>query len=82
MEFLDCQTNNITILDLSGKPLLTNLYCWSNSLTSLDVSECTALQHFHCWDNLIPGTSCIKVNTTQWSCIPIDWNSGGVTYCL
>ena len=46
---LDCKTNRLSSLDVSGCTALTTLDCSSNDwLTSLDVSGCTALTKLYC----------------------------------
>ena len=49
---LDCFSNQLTSLDVSGCTALTSLSCSQNYLlTSLDVSTCTALTDLSCDDN-------------------------------
>ena len=48
---LDCSSNDLTSLDVSGCTALTDLSCYSNQLTSLDVSGCTALTDLSCHHN-------------------------------
>ena len=43
--------NRIITLDLSGNPLLRNIYCDNNILTSINVSECSDLKILFCGDN-------------------------------
>jgi len=38
LQTLDCDSNQLTSLDVSGCTALQTLYCYSNQLTSLDVS--------------------------------------------
>ena len=45
---LDCCSNQLTKLDVSGLTALTELNCSSNQLTKLDVSGCTALTYLVC----------------------------------
>jgi len=49
--YLNCYTNSLTSLDVSGLTALTYLDCYSNSLTSLDVSGLTALTYLRCFVN-------------------------------
>jgi hypothetical protein len=51
IKYLDCSLNNLTSLDLSNNPALTELYCSNNHLTSLDVSNCYSLGILHCFGN-------------------------------
>jgi hypothetical protein len=48
---LNCSSNSLTSLDVSGLTALTRLNCSSNSLTSLDVSGLTALTELNCFSN-------------------------------
>ena len=49
---LDCNTNALTTLDLTGCGALTSLYCYSCGITgTLDVSPCTALTILDCNTN-------------------------------
>ena len=51
---LDCNTNALTTLDLTGCGALTSLYCYSCGITgTLDVSPCTALTILYCADNVM-----------------------------
>ena len=47
---LDCQSNDLTSLNLTGCTALEWLDCQSNDLTTLDVSQNTALEHLNCGD--------------------------------
>ncbi|MDD3738662.1 MAG: hypothetical protein PHP31_05150 [Lentimicrobiaceae bacterium] len=51
--YLTCVDNDITTLDVSGNPLLTELNCISNEITSLDLSKNTALKVLACRSNEI-----------------------------
>ena len=51
LEYLDCYGNALTELDLSGNPVLRDLYCYENALTELDVSGNTALVDLDCSGN-------------------------------
>jgi len=51
LTLLDCNTNSLTSLDVSGLTALNTLICFSNSLTSLDVSGLTALANLTCSNN-------------------------------
>ena len=51
---LDCQSNQLTSLDVSANTALTYFQCSGNSLASLDVSTNTSLGTLSCgWNNLI-----------------------------
>ena len=49
--YLNCPSNELTSLDVSGNASLTELYCYGNSLTSLDISSCVALTSLSCDNN-------------------------------
>ena len=51
LEYLNCDYNQLTSLDVSNNTALTVLDCSSNQLTSLDVSNNTALTWLDCEDN-------------------------------
>ncbi|MDR2425500.1 MAG: hypothetical protein LBD59_12430 [Prevotellaceae bacterium] len=53
LEFVDCNNNSLTELDLSNNSGLKYLYCSSNLLTSLDLSRNLALNHLECSNNRI-----------------------------
>jgi len=60
--YLNCFTNQLTSLDVSGNTALTYLFCSDNQLTSLDVSSNTALTYLSCSSN--PLTSLDVSNNT------------------
>lgn len=51
LQFLNCQDNSLTSLDVSGLNNLEFLYCYNNSLNSLDVSDLTNLGYLFCYNN-------------------------------
>lgn len=51
LQFLNCNGNQLTSLDVSKNIALTRLYCESNQLTSLNVSKNTALEQLTCYSN-------------------------------
>ena len=51
LEALYCDDNQLTSLDLSGNPLLTELGCEMNQLTSLDLSGNPLLEELYCDGN-------------------------------
>ena len=53
LQYLYCDNNSITSLDVSGLTNLKLLACDSNFLTSLDVSELTNLRGLWCYNNSI-----------------------------
>ena len=48
LEFLYCDDNNLTSLDVSQNTALETLYCINNNLTILDVTANTALNDLYC----------------------------------
>ena len=48
---LACESNDLTILDVSKNTALSELYCSWNSLTALDLSKNTALKSLYCGNN-------------------------------
>jgi Leucine-rich repeat (LRR) protein len=53
LEYLDCNNNLLTSLDVSGCKALEYLDCSNNALTSLDVSGCTTLDLLWCENNAL-----------------------------
>ncbi len=51
LEDLDCSSNKLISLDLSGNKKLIEVECEHNQLTSLNVTKCTLLEELQCWDN-------------------------------
>jgi Leucine-rich repeat (LRR) protein len=51
LEYLDCDGNNLTQLDVSGLVNLQVLYCSENNLTQLNVSDLTNLMELACYEN-------------------------------
>jgi len=50
LDFLLCNHNQLTSLDVSSNTLLTELICYNNQLTNLNVSN-TALEELYCYNN-------------------------------
>ena len=48
---LDCSSNQLRAIDVSGNPQLAILKCSDNQLTGLDVSKNPQLMYFECGDN-------------------------------
>ena len=53
MEYLRCDYNQLTRLDVSQNTALEYLECHNNALTSLDVSQNTALNYLECHNNAL-----------------------------
>ncbi len=51
LEWLDCEENQLSSLDVSQNPLLWHLHCASNHLTALNVSQNPELYYLDCYDN-------------------------------
>jgi len=51
LEYLYCDRNNLSSLDVSSNKALCDLRCYENKLTSLNVSGNTALALLWCYDN-------------------------------
>lgn len=51
LEYLLCNSNNLTSLDLSNSPSLQHIKCNNNRLTSLNISDCPDLDYLECADN-------------------------------
>ncbi|MBR3058129.1 MAG: DUF4214 domain-containing protein [Clostridiales bacterium] len=53
LEWLCCNNNSLTSLDLSQNPRLDWIDCSSNQLANLELGENDALFHLHCENNLL-----------------------------
>jgi hypothetical protein len=51
LKYLECNANQLTVLDVSSNTVLDYLHCSSNQLTSIDVSGATVLNYLACKDN-------------------------------
>jgi len=51
LEKLDCSSNQLTTLDVSGCSNLVRLYCFTNQLTDLNVAGCSNLTELDCSSN-------------------------------
>ncbi len=51
LEYLYCNGNEFTSLDLSSNTALTELYCYNSGLSELSVSNNTALSYLYCPEN-------------------------------
>lgn len=72
LQFLDCETNFLTSLDLSQNTSLITLWCYENQLTNINVSSCVNLEDFE-FDNNQLSSIDISSNT---SLIHIDaWDN-------
>ena len=55
LKSLNCVSNRLEELDLSGNPDLERVFCWGNQLRALDVSGSPALKILYCWNNKLTG---------------------------
>ena len=62
MNYLDCNNNQLTFLDISTNTILNYLYCHDNQLTSLDISTNTILNYLYCHDNQLTSLD-VSTNT-------------------
>ena len=69
---LDCSSNQLNALDLSGNPLLNTLFCQGNQLTSLNVSGNPALTVLSTGGNQL--TSLNVANNTKLTGLGCDVN--------
>ena len=60
LEWLLCNGNQLTALDVSKNTALTSLECGNNQLTSLDVSKNTALTNLNCSNNQLTSLDVSK----------------------
>ena len=74
--YLNCYSNQLTSLDVSGCSALTTLDCHSNELTNLNVSKNTALTELNCLGNKLTSLDVSK-NTalTELDCDSNDLTS-------
>ena len=72
LEYLQCDQNQLTTLDVSNNTSLTKLWCNNNQLTALDVSNNIDLEYLYCRSNQLTDLD-VSNNTalTQLSC---GWN--------
>jgi Leucine-rich repeat (LRR) protein len=69
LQYLWCDSNQLTTLNVSTNTALTSLHCSINQLTTLNVSTNTALQALDCYNNSLTGLN-VSANTalTGLSC--------------
>lgn len=66
LEYLDCDDNQLTSLDVSGCNNLRMLYCSLNKLTSLDVSGCPMLNSLYCNGNQLSSLDLSGCSELYW----------------
>ncbi len=60
LEFLECQDNRLSVLDLSMVPSLKGVACYLNQLNDLDLSQNPDLESVICFGN--PGMTALNIN--------------------
>lgn len=80
---LNCTSNNLTELDLSGCAVLNTLNCNANALTSLKLDGCTGLRSLNCANNSLreldvsgcPALETLNCSTNMLSSLDLSSNS-------
>lgn len=73
LEYLYCECNQLTTLDLSQNTSLIEVECWGNRLTSLTVNNCSSLRLLVCEENQL---STIDLSTNEsLSHFECGWNN-------
>lgn len=65
-----CRENQLTTLDISNNPQLTELECSYNLLTTLDASKSEKLAWLHCYNNQLTSlniANCLQLNDLECS---------------
>ena len=68
LDKLECNNNNLTMLDLSENTQLTKLQCQKNQLTSLDLRANTKLQELRCRNNKLESLDVSQNDLQFLSC--------------
>ena len=76
LEYLQCDDNQITEIDVSNNINLLQLFCSNNQLTSLNVSNNPLLNHLYCFGNLLTTLDVSNTPCTIWS-EPFFSSNGG-----
>ncbi|MDR0667548.1 MAG: YDG domain-containing protein, partial [Prevotellaceae bacterium] len=82
--YLDVKTSQVTALDVSNAPSLTDIVCNNNLLTNLDLSANSALVSLHCYHNALinlnvsnnPSLAFLVCNTNQLTTLDVTQNHG------
>lgn len=75
---LECYSNQLLSLDISGCSDLVKINCWDNQLSYLDVSKCTALKQLACGRNSLTSldvskcSKLIRLNCDENALIALD----------
>ena len=76
LQYLHCNNNHLTVLDVSKNLSLESLDCFSNNLTKLDVQQNTAITNLDCGRNQLTSLDVSQnENLTSLSCY-------GNEYCI
>ena len=73
MATLDCYSNSLTILDVSGCTALTHVDCDSNLISSLNITGCRNLTNLHCYYNKLKSLN--LSNCPKLAYLECDGNS-------
>jgi len=65
LNWLFCNNNSLTSIDVSTIPTLTQLNCAGNAITTLDVSNNPALILIHCYTNSLTSLNVANGNNTN-----------------
>jgi hypothetical protein len=76
LEFLQCNDNQITEIDVSNNINLLQLFCYDNQLTSLNVSNNPLLNHLYCFGNLLTSLDVSNTPCSIWSEPAFSGNGG------
>ena len=76
LEFLQCDDNQITEIDVSNNINLLQLFCNNNQLTSLNVSNNPLLNHLYCFGNLLTTLDVSNTPCSIWSEPAFSGNGG------
>ena len=74
--YLNCQSNQLTSLNVSQNTALGALYCQNNQLTTLDLSLNTNLFEFDCSDNLLTSLDVRNGNNVNMGFYDTWMNNG------
>ena len=80
LTYLNCPSNQLTLLDLSQNTALTYLGCSYNQLSTLDVSQNTALTYFSCSSSQL--TSLDFRNGNNQNLLSFDVTSNPILTCI
>ncbi len=88
LKFLDCSSNHLTSLDLTGLSQLQFVYCYQNQIANLNLSGLSALVTLNCANNQIPTLDFTdspllqSVNCSQNALLELDFSLNPAFYDL